>query len=84
MGDQAACRIDDINLAAFLDFDLRNHVPDELEIDLGDGDALIGARARDGRRSPAPRVLFAILATSNSIATAAPTPWATIHKVSTE
>ena len=39
MGDEAAVAVDDIGLAMLADLDLRHHVPDEFEIDLGDRDA---------------------------------------------
>ena len=50
MCNQAAIRIDHIGLSVFADLDLRDHVPDQLQIDLGDADAGIepGAGERQG------------------------------------
>ena len=45
VGDQTPERIDDVGLPALTDLDLRDHVPDELEIDLGDAHAGIAALA---------------------------------------
>jgi signal transduction histidine kinase len=39
MCDQPALRVDHVGVAALADLDLRDHVPDQLEIDLGDADA---------------------------------------------
>ena len=50
MGDEPALRADHIGVPALADLDLRDHVPDELEVDLGDADAGIAPRARDGER----------------------------------
>ena len=36
MRDQPPLRIDDIGMTALADLDLRDHVPDQLQIDLGD------------------------------------------------
>jgi len=47
MCDQAAIRIDYIGLAVFADLDLRHHLPDQLEIDLGDADAGVEPSASD-------------------------------------
>lgn len=38
MRNQASLRADHIGVAALTDLDLRHHVPDQLEIDLGDTD----------------------------------------------
>ena len=48
MRDQAALRADDIGMTALADLDLRHHVPDQLQIDLGDADA--GVLAGAGQR----------------------------------
>ena len=48
MRDQAALRTHDIGVAALADLDLRDHVPDQLQIDLGDADA--GVLAGAGQR----------------------------------
>ena len=48
MRDQAALIADDIRMAVLADLDLRNHIPDQLEIDLGDADA--GVLAGPGQR----------------------------------
>ena len=48
MRDQAALRADHIGMAVLADLDLRNHVPDQLQIDLGDADA--GVLAGAGQR----------------------------------
>ena len=50
MGDQPPLRSDHIGVPALADLDLRDHVPDELEVDLGDADAGIAAGAGDGER----------------------------------
>ena len=50
VGDQAALRVDDINLPAVADPDLRDDIPDEPEIDLGDADACVAARAGERDR----------------------------------
>src|SRR5712691_11979270 len=50
MRDQAALRVDDVGMAALADLDLRDHVPDQLEIDLGDAHAGVAPRAGDGER----------------------------------
>jgi len=48
MRDQAPLRADNIGMTVFADLDLRHHVPDQLEIDLGDADA--GVLAGAGQR----------------------------------
>ena len=48
MGDQAALGADHIGMTALADLDLRHHVPDQLQIDLGDADA--GVLAGAGQR----------------------------------
>ena len=48
MGDQPALRADHIGVAVLADLDLRDHVPDQLQIDLGDADA--GVLAGAGQR----------------------------------
>ena len=48
MRDQPAVAVDDIGLPALADLDLRDHVPDEFEVDLGNADA--GSAARAGQR----------------------------------
>ena len=48
MRDQAPLRAHHIGMAALADLDLRDHVPDQLEIDLGDADA--GVLAGAGQR----------------------------------
>ncbi len=50
MRDQPALRVDDIGVAALADLDLRDHVPDQLEIDLGDAHAGVAPRAGNGQR----------------------------------
>ena len=50
MRDQPALRVDDIGMAALADLDLRDHVPDQLEIDLGDAHAGVAPRAGNGQR----------------------------------
>ena len=50
MGDEPPLRADHIGVAALADLDLRDHVPDELEVDLGDADAGVAPRAGDGER----------------------------------
>jgi hypothetical protein len=49
MCDQAALRVDNVGVAALADLDLRNHVPDQLEIDLGHAHAGIAPRPGDGQ-----------------------------------
>jgi hypothetical protein len=50
---EAAVRIDHIGLSVFADLDLRDHVPDQLEIDLGDADAGVEPATRSCRaRTP--------------------------------
>jgi len=50
MRDQPSSRADDIGVSPFADFDLRHHIPDQLEIDLGDADAGILAGAGERQR----------------------------------
>ena len=50
MGNKTALRIDQIGLPARAHLDLGYHVPDELEIDLGDAHACIAARAGERQR----------------------------------
>ena len=50
MRDQAAVGIDYKGTAALADLDLRHHVPDQLEIDLGDAHPGIAPRAGEGER----------------------------------
>jgi hypothetical protein len=48
--DQAPHGVDDVGAPACADLDLRHHIPDELETDLGDAHAVVAAHAghRDG------------------------------------
>ena len=48
MRDQPSSRADHIGVAALADLDLRYHVPDQLEVDLGNADA--GVLAGAGQR----------------------------------
>ena len=50
MRDQPALRVDHVGLAVLADLDLRDHVPDQLEIDLGDADAGVAPRAGERQR----------------------------------
>ena len=50
MRDQPALRADHIGMAVFADLDLGDHVPDQLEVDLGDADARVLAGARQRQR----------------------------------
>ena len=50
MRDEAALRADHIGVALLADLDLRDHVPNQLEVDLGDADPGVAARARDRER----------------------------------
>ena len=50
MRDQPSLRIDDIGMPAFADLDLRDDVPDQLQIDLGDAHAGVAPRAGDRER----------------------------------
>ena len=50
MRDQASLRADHIGMTVLADLDLRDHVPDQLEIDLGDADAGILAGAGQRQR----------------------------------
>src|SRR6516164_571284 len=50
MGDEAPLRIDQIGLTPFAHLDLGDHVPDELEIDLGDAYAGVAAGAGERQR----------------------------------
>ena len=45
MRDQPPLPVDDVGLPARADLDLGDDVPDQLEIDLGDGDAGVAPRA---------------------------------------
>ena len=47
--NQPPLRVDDIGVAALADLDLRDHVPDQLEIDLGDAHAGVAPRPGDGQ-----------------------------------
>jgi hypothetical protein len=50
MGDQPPLRADDIGMSALADLDLRHHVPDQLQIDLGNADTGILAGAGQRQR----------------------------------
>src|ERR1041385_6781849 len=50
MRDQPAAAVDREGLALLPDLDLGHHLPDELEIDLGDADARVASRAGHGER----------------------------------
>src|SRR5438105_15467295 len=50
MGDQPSLCVDDVGVAALADLDLRDHVPDELEIDFRDAHTRVAPRAGDGQR----------------------------------
>ncbi len=50
MRDQPPLRADDIGVAVLADLDLRDNVPDQLEVDFGHAHARVAARARDGER----------------------------------
>ena len=50
MRDQPPLRVDDIGMAAIADLDLRDHVPDQLEIDLGNAHAGVAPGAGNGER----------------------------------
>ena len=50
MRDQPAVAVDHIGVAVLADLDLRDHVPDQLEIDLGDADAGLAPRAGERER----------------------------------
>ena len=50
MRDQPPLPVDDIGLTTLADLDLGDNVPDQLEIDLGDGDAGIAPRAGERQR----------------------------------
>ena len=50
MRDQPAAAVDHEGLALLADLDLRDHVPDELQVHLGDADAGVAARAGHGER----------------------------------
>ena len=45
MRNQPPVRVDDIGMTALADLDLGDHVPDQLEIDFGDADPSVLARA---------------------------------------
>ncbi len=50
VGDEEALAVDDVRLALVADLDARHHVPDELEVDVGDGDGPgVAARAHADR-----------------------------------
>ena len=57
MRDEAAVGVDDVSVAVFADLDVRNHVPDELEVDLRDAHA--GLAPRSGERERHVRLGFA-------------------------
>jgi hypothetical protein len=48
LGDKAAGRVEYECVARLADMDRRDHVPDQLEVDHRDGDAIGLPRARDG------------------------------------
>ena len=48
VGDQPAAPIDDIGIAALADLQTGDDIPDQLEVDLGDGDPGVAPGARDG------------------------------------
>ena len=48
--DQPALRVDHIGMTALADLDLRDHLPDQLEIDFGDAHAGIAARTGERQR----------------------------------
>ncbi len=50
MRDQPPLPVDDVGLPARADLDLGDDVPDQLEIDLGDGDAGVAPRAGERQR----------------------------------
>ena len=50
MRDQPAAAVDHEGLALLADLDLRDHVPDELQVHLGDADAGVAPRAGHGER----------------------------------
>ncbi len=50
MRDQPALGVDDVGAPALADLDLGDHVPDQLEIDLGDAHAGVAPGAGDGER----------------------------------
>ena len=50
MGDEAAGVVEHERVARLTDMDRRDHIPDQLEIDHRDGDAVDLARAGDGHR----------------------------------
>ena len=50
MRDQPPLRIDDIGMTALADLDLRDHIPDQLEIDLGDAYAGVASCSSDSER----------------------------------
>ena len=57
MGDQAAALIDDIGVSALTDFQVRDHVPNELEVGLGGDHARILRRAGHRNRHVRLRLL---------------------------
>src|SRR5262249_13771205 len=50
MRDQSSLRVDDVGMAALADLDLRDHIPDELEIDFGDAHTGVAPGAGNGQR----------------------------------
>jgi hypothetical protein len=48
MRHQSADAIQDESLACLTDMNRRDHVPDQFQVDLGNGDAGAGSRASDG------------------------------------
>ncbi len=56
MGDQTAVGVDHISVAVLADLDARNHVPDQLEVDLGDAHAGLAPRAGERRASYRARI----------------------------
>ena len=50
MGYQPPLRVDDIGVSALADLDLRHHVPDQLEINLGNAHARVAPGAGNGER----------------------------------
>ena len=49
MRDQPALRVDDVGVAALADLDLGDHVPNQLEIDLGDAHASVAPCSGDSQ-----------------------------------
>ena len=50
MRDQPPLGIDDIGMTALADLDLRDHIPDQLQIDLGDAYAGVAPRSGNSER----------------------------------